>query len=100
MARIIERTYEETEERNRNIPWQVFKPLRSRKYTRKRESEMAKVTIASYEETVERLKNELYRVFTPLGYRRLIDNSQKKMDGDKTQSTKQKNKGRKDGKDD
>jgi hypothetical protein len=32
MARIIERTYEETEERNRNTPWRVFTPLRSRKY--------------------------------------------------------------------
>ena len=33
MARIIERTYEETEARNRNKPYRIFTPLRSRKYT-------------------------------------------------------------------
>tara|TARA_B100000315_G_scaffold154171_1_gene142700 strand:+ start:441 stop:614 length:174 start_codon:yes stop_codon:yes gene_type:complete len=33
MARIIERTYEETEERLRNEPYRIFTPLRSRKYT-------------------------------------------------------------------
>ena len=89
MARIIERTYEETEERNRNMPWQVFTPLRSKKYTRKGEGEMAKVTIASYEERMERLKNEKFQVLSPLRYRRSISNSQKNKDGDKTQSIKQ-----------
>jgi hypothetical protein len=33
MARIIERTYEETGARNRNQPYRIFTPLRSRKYT-------------------------------------------------------------------
>ena len=81
MARIIERTYEETEERNRNMPWRMFTPLRSKKYTRKGEGEMAKVTIATYEETVERLKNEKYQVVSPLRYRRSISNSPKNKGG-------------------
>ena len=31
--RAIEATYEETEARNRNKPYRIFTPLRSRKYT-------------------------------------------------------------------
>ena len=33
MAKVIEATYEETETRNRNQPYRIFTPLRSRKYT-------------------------------------------------------------------
>jgi hypothetical protein len=33
MAKVIEATYEETEVRNRNQPYRIFTPLRSRKYT-------------------------------------------------------------------
>ena len=33
MAKVIEATYEETEARNRNQPYRIFTPLRSRKYT-------------------------------------------------------------------
>ena len=33
MANVIEATYEETEARNRNQPYRIFTPLRSRKYT-------------------------------------------------------------------
>jgi hypothetical protein len=33
MAKVIEATYEETEARNKNQPYRIFTPLRSRKYT-------------------------------------------------------------------
>ena len=33
MAEVIDATYEETEARNRNEPYRIFTPLRSRKYT-------------------------------------------------------------------
>ena len=33
MANVIEATYEDTEARNRNQPYRIFTPLRSRKYT-------------------------------------------------------------------
>ena len=33
MAKVIERTYEETKARLRNEPYRIFTPLRSRKYT-------------------------------------------------------------------
>ena len=33
MAKVIEATYEETESRNRDEPYRIFTPLRSRKYT-------------------------------------------------------------------
>jgi hypothetical protein len=33
MAKVIEATYEETEARNRNQPYRILTPLRSRKYT-------------------------------------------------------------------
>ena len=66
MARIIERTYEETEERNRNRPWQVFKPLRSKKYTGKGEGEMAKKKeVFSNEQPNDPVDFSSYRIFTP-----------------------------------
>ena len=33
MAKVIEATYEETESRNRDEPYRIFTPLRSRKNT-------------------------------------------------------------------
>ena len=66
MARIIERTYEETEERNSNRPWQVFTPLRSKKYTRKGEGEMAKTKeVFSNEQPNDPADFSSYRIFTP-----------------------------------
>ena len=66
MARIIERTYEETEERNRNMPWRVFTPLRSKKYTRKGEGEMAKKhEVFSNEQPKDPADFSSYRIFTP-----------------------------------
>ena len=66
MARIIERTYEETEERNRNRPWQVFTPLRSKKYTRKGEGQMAKKKeVFSNEQPNDPADFSSYRIFTP-----------------------------------